>query len=202
VTSFVLSHSLLFRYKRNTNPHEKVIDILCNANNPFIASSLKMPATNNLAFTAPINPAGATPVLSLDQIWSGLLLKIQSAETFVPAAIQSTKVVDDYVDPTTGNAVTVREVTFRETQKTVQETVTAFEACRVEFAQPDGSRVSNVISQGADGELFMTYIFEWRHPGASKEELAELLEKEKKMSQMAVEGTIKVLRRLVEEKKL
>ncbi|KAJ5142658.1 uncharacterized protein N7515_001445 [Penicillium bovifimosum] len=150
-----------------------------------------MTSTNNLAFTAPINPAGATPHLSLDQIWSGLLLKIRSAETFVPAAIQSTKVVDEYIDPATGNPVTVREVTFRETQKIVKETVTAFKPCRVEFAQPDGSRVSNVISQGADGELFMTYIFEWRHPGASEKELAELLGKEKKMSQMAVEGTIK-----------
>ncbi|KAJ5543495.1 hypothetical protein N7535_005919 [Penicillium sp. DV-2018c] len=161
-----------------------------------------MSSTNNLAFTAPINPAGATPKLSLDQIWSGLLLKIRSAETFVPAAIQSTKVLDDYIDPTTGNPVTVREVTFRETQKTVKETVTAFEPCRVEFAQPDGSRVSNVISQGADGEYYMTYIFEWRHPGVSKEELAQMLEKEKKMSQSAVEGTITVMRQLVEEKKI
>lgn len=48
----------------------------------------------------------------------------------------------------------------------------------------------------------MTYIFEWRHPGVSEVELAALLEKEKKMSQMAVEGTIKVLRQLVEEEKL
>jgi hypothetical protein len=59
-----------------------------------------------------------------------------------------------------------------------------------------------VISEGADGELYMTYMFEWRHPGVSKEELAALAEKERTMSQMAVEGTIKVLRQLVEEKKL
>ncbi|KAJ5096209.1 Protein of unknown function DUF1857 [Penicillium alfredii] len=161
-----------------------------------------MPAANNIAFTAPINPSGATPVLTPQQIWAGLLLKIRSAETFVPAAIQSTTVVSDSVDSTTGNPVTVREVTFRETQRKVQETVTAFESCRVEFAQPDGSRVSNVVSEGAGGELYMTYIFEWRHPGVSAEELATLLEKEKKMSQMAVEGTIKALRQLVEEKKI
>lgn len=84
----------------------------------------------------------------------------------------------------------------------MQETVTAFEATRVEFAQPDGSKISNVISAGAGEELYMTYIFEWRHPDVSKEELAALYEKEKKMSQMAVEGTIKVLRELVQEKKL
>ncbi|KAJ5824271.1 hypothetical protein N7447_006611 [Penicillium robsamsonii] len=161
-----------------------------------------MSSTNNTAFTAPINPPGATPVITLDQIWNGLLLKIRSAETFVPAAIQSTNVVSDSVDPSTGNQVTVREILFRETQQTVQETVTAFKPTRVDFEQPSGSKISNVISQGAGGELYMTYIFEWRHPGVSEVELAALFEKEKKMSQMAVEGTIKVLRQLVEEKKL
>ncbi|CAG7948993.1 unnamed protein product [Penicillium salamii] len=157
--------------------------------------------SNNVAFTAPINPPGSTTITP-EQVWNGLLLKIRSAETFVPAAIQSTKVISESVDPSTGNPVTVREVLFRETQKTVQETVTAFKATRVEFEQPDGSKVSNVLSVGAGGELYMTYIFEWRHPGASREELAVLYEKEKKMSQMAVEGTIKALRELVEGKKL
>ncbi|KGO69553.1 Protein of unknown function DUF1857 [Penicillium italicum] len=161
-----------------------------------------MSSTNNIAFTAPINPPGATLVVTPEQVWNGLLLKIRSAETFVPGAIESTKVVSDSVDSSTGNTVTVRDVLFRETQKTVQETVTAFEPTRVDFEQPGGSKISNVISQGAGGELYMTYIFEWRHPGVSEGELAALLKKEKKMSQMAVEGTIKVLRQLVEEKRL
>jgi hypothetical protein len=161
-----------------------------------------MSLANNIAFTAPINPPGATPVLTPEQIWNGLLLKIRSAETFVPRAIESTKVVSDSVNPTTKNTITVREVVFRETQKIVQETVTAFEATRVDFVQPDGSKISNVISTGAGGELYMTYVFEWRHPDVTKEELATLYEKEKKMSQMAVEGTITVLRQLVQEKKL
>lgn len=150
--------------------------------------------SNNIAFTAPINPPGVDVVLTPQQIWNGLLLKIRSAETFVPAAIQSTTVISESTDPSTRNPVTVRQVLFRETQKTVQETVTAFEATRVEFAQPDGSKISNVVSSGADDELYMTYIFEWRHPDASKDELAEFYEKEKKMSKMAVEGTIQVLR--------
>ena len=161
-----------------------------------------MTSTNNVAFTALINPPGARLVITPEQTWKGLLLKIRSAETFVPGAIQSTKVVSESINASTGNAVTVREVLFRETQKKVLETVTAFEPARVDFDQPNGSKISNVISQGAGGELYMTYIFEWRHPGASEVELAELLEKEKKMSQAAVEGTIKVLRQLVEEKKL
>lgn len=96
----------------------------------------------------------------------------------------------------------MREVVFRESQKPVKEVVTAFEPCRVEFEQPDGSRISNVVSEGAEGELYLTYIFEWRHPGLGGEELKSALDREKKMSRQAVEGTIKVLRQLAEEGKL
>lgn len=160
-----------------------------------------MPPANNIAFTAPINPPGKPP-LSRNQVWIGMLLKIRSAETFVPEAIQATKVLSETTDPTTGNAVTVREVLFRETQKTVKETVTTYEKCRVEFEQPDGSKISNVISDGADGQLYLTYIFEWRHPGVTEEDKLALLEKETRMSRAAVEGTIKALRELNEEERL
>lgn len=157
---------------------------------------------NNIAFTAPLNPPGATPILRREQIWAGLLLKIRSAETFVPAAIEFTSVVSESIDPSTQNPITIREIVFREDQRKVKETVTAYENCRVEFIQPNGSLISNVVSEGAEGELYMTYIFEWRHPGASEEELQALYQKEKKMSKMAVEGTITVLRELVNSGKL
>lgn len=108
--------------------------------------------TNNIAFTALINPHGANPTLTLDQIWAGLLIKIRSAETFVPA-IQSTIVISESTDPSTGNQVTIRNAVFREGQRKVQETVTAFAPSRVVFAEPDGSYISNVISEGADAEF-------------------------------------------------
>ncbi|OOQ85820.1 hypothetical protein PEBR_23975 [Penicillium brasilianum] len=161
--------------------------------------------THNLAFTSLINPPNTPNPLTVSQIWKGLLLKCRSAETFVPAAIQHTTVLSDTTDPATGNPVIVREVLFRESQKLVKEVVTAFEPCRVEFEQPDGSRVSNVVSVGAQGELYMTYIFEWRHPeleGESAEQRERVLEKEKAMSKSAVEGTITVLRKLAEEGKI
>lgn len=157
---------------------------------------------NNIAFTAPINPPGATPILKREQIWAGLLLKIRSAETFVPAAIQSTTVISESTDTSTQNSVTIREIVFREDQRKVKETVTAYTDCRIDFVQPDGSLISNVISEGAEEELYLTYIFEWRHAGLLKEELQPLYEKEKKMSKMAVEGTITVLRELAKIGKL
>ncbi|UKZ74693.1 hypothetical protein TrVFT333_002363 [Trichoderma virens FT-333] len=159
-------------------------------------------STNNIAFTAPINPVGASPVLKREQIWAGLLLKIRSAETFVPQAIQSTTVISESTDASTGNPATVREVVFRNDQRKVIETVTAYEPSRVLFLQPDGSSVNNIVSEGADGELYMTYTFEWRHPGASKAELAALLEKEKTMSKLAVEGTITAMRELAKDGKI
>lgn len=79
-------------------------------------------STNNIAFTAPINPGGASPKLHQDQIWAGLRLKIRSAETFVPKAIQSTTVISESTHPTTGNEIIVREVIFVEDQRKVQET--------------------------------------------------------------------------------
>ncbi|KAJ5802460.1 uncharacterized protein N7503_004910 [Penicillium pulvis] len=159
-------------------------------------------STHNLAFTAPLNPTGASPILHEDQVWAGLLLKIKSAETFVPKAIKSTTVVSEDVDPVTGNPVTVRDVIFVENNRKVTETVTAYKPSRVVFIQPDGSTITNVVSEGADGELYMTYIFEWRHPGASTAELEVFLQKEKQMMKLAVEGTITVLRQLVKDGKI
>ncbi|OPB36133.1 hypothetical protein A0O28_0109080 [Trichoderma guizhouense] len=158
-------------------------------------------STNNIAFTAPINPAGAGQALKREQVWAALRLKIRSAETFVPQAIESTTVVSESTDPN-GNPVTVRDIVFTADKRKVRETVTAYEPSRVQFIQPDGSSVNNIVSEGADGELFMTYTFEWRHPDASKEELAALLEKEKAMSKVAVEGTITALHQLAKDGKI
>ncbi|KAE8441768.1 hypothetical protein EG329_004326 [Mollisiaceae sp. DMI_Dod_QoI] len=152
--------------------------------------------TNNVAFTAPINPPGATPVLTRAQVWACLLLKIRSAETFVPKAIQSTIVLSETTDDG-GNPVTTREIVFLEDQRKVKEIVTAYEDCRVEFLQPDKSKVFNIVSEVSEGELCLTYVFEWRHGGASEEEMRTFMEKEKKMSRVAVEGTITAMRELV-----
>ncbi|EEA28693.1 hypothetical protein TMatcc_002953 [Talaromyces marneffei ATCC 18224] len=161
-----------------------------------------MPSVNNIAFTAPINPPGASPVLKKEQVWAGLLLKTRSAETFIPNAIESTTVISENEDASTGNIVTIRDVVFRENQKKVKETVTAYKDARVDFVQPDGSFIGNIISEGASGELYMTYVFEWHHPGASQDELDAFYAREKGIAQHSVEGTVDVIRNLVKEGKL
>ncbi|KAL2074539.1 hypothetical protein VTL71DRAFT_8317 [Oculimacula yallundae] len=158
------------------------------------------PSTNNIAFTAPINPPGASPILTRSQIWAMHRLKIESAEIFVPGAISSTSVLSTSTSPETGNTITIREVTFIEGNRKVKETVTEFEDCRVEFEQEDGSRISNIVSDG-EGGLYLTFVFEWKHPGVEGAELAKWREKEQAMSRKAVEGTIEAMRRLVREGK-
>lgn len=161
-----------------------------------------MPYANNIAFSAPINPPGVTPVITREQVWAGFLLKIRSAETFIPNAIESTTVISEIEDPSSGNPVTVREILFRATGKIIKETVTAYKDTRVDFLQPDGSFVGNVISEGAEGELYLTFIFEWQHPGVSQDELQAHYAKEKDMAKKSVQGTINVLRNLVKDGKL
>ncbi|EPS30784.1 hypothetical protein PDE_05736 [Penicillium oxalicum 114-2] len=162
-----------------------------------------MSTTNNLAYTAPVNPSHTTPQITASQLWNGLLLKSRSAQTFVGGAILSTTVLDESVNEE-GNLVINREVVFRASpEKPVAEKVTAYEPCRVEFEQPNGSLISNVISEGAEGELYLTYAFKWMHLDMSDpEEVKMALEKEKKMAREAVEGSLVAVRKLVEEGKL
>jgi len=159
-----------------------------------------MTAANYVAFTAPINPSGVTPVLTLQQIWTALQHKIVAAEKFVGGAILSTDVLSKSTD-SVGRVVTEREVVFREGNRRVHESCTEFPQMKVEFRQPDGSTIMNIVSEDArgseEGDLFMTYAFEWLHPGASEKELDEKRIKEKRIAAMAVESTIKVIREMV-----
>lgn len=165
-------------------------------------SALQMArGTNNLAFTVTVNPQGATPILTRAQLWAGLLLKIREAETFVRQAIQSTKVLSEETD-NKGNLVVTRDVLFRVDQRMVREVVTVYDDCRIEFLQPDGSKILNLLSHGSDGGLYLTFVFEWRHAGVSAEELEQLKEKETKMGMVGTEGTIAATRELVVNGKL
>lgn len=51
----------------------------------------------NCAYTAPINPSGAQPVLSRAQVWKGLQRKIRRAQDFVPI-IRACEVLEERED--------------------------------------------------------------------------------------------------------
>lgn len=158
-----------------------------------------MVAANHIAYTAFINPPGATPILTRAHIWPLLRRKVHSAQEFVPV-ISSTTVLSTTTNAT-GHPVTVREVTFLEGNRVVREECVEYEPMKIEFLQGDGSKVQDVVSEGSEGELYMTYTFEWLHPelAGDAEGLSEREAKEKKMAKMAVEGTIKTMREMVKD---
>jgi len=63
--------------------------------------------------------------------------------------------------------------------------------------------VLNTISDGADGQLYMTYQFEWMMQKDTPLEVQEEKTKTwKKMSQGAVDSSIAAIRKMVEEGKI
>jgi hypothetical protein len=59
------------------------------------------------AYTEQINPQGASPILTRDQIWKGLQRKIRKAQDFVPV-IDSCKVLEEKENEV------VREIHFKD----------------------------------------------------------------------------------------
>ncbi|KAF7547044.1 hypothetical protein G7Z17_g8004 [Cylindrodendrum hubeiense] len=156
----------------------------------------------NLAYTAPINPSGAAPALTQDQVWAGLKLKAVRPQEFVPAIATCEIVSEETLE--SGYKV-VRNVTFVPNSNIKGDGAPVKEICyhyapnRVDFHQEDGSIINNIISEGPDEQLFLTYSFAWQHPGVSKEseEAHKLKETHQRVAKMAVDKSIVTLRRLV-----
>lgn len=142
----------------------------------------------NNAYTAPINRPGESPVLTLDQVWQGLRRKVRHAEEFVPIIVDC-KVLSEERS-STGEEIVTRTVEFsKEVPRggvPVKEVCHHYAPCRVDFQQEDGSRISNFVSAGPSGaaeDLYLTYVFEWRHPEleAGGAKVAEVEEEHKKV---------------------
>jgi hypothetical protein len=112
----------------------------------------------NVAYTAHINPPGASPVLTISQVWNALTEKVRHAEWFVAGALKSTDVLSEHTDEQ-GHKVTTREVIFVEGEKRIKEDCTEYPMLKVDFTQPCGGLVCNIISEGPGGpeDLCLTY---------------------------------------------
>ncbi|GME65382.1 hypothetical protein BKCO1_1140007 [Neofusicoccum parvum] len=162
--------------------------------------------TINIAFTAPINSPSATPPLTVPQLWAGLQRKIRHAQEFVPAITACTVVSETAEGGSPGGGgdavpVVTREAVFAEGGRVVTEVCRSYAPSRVDFHQPDGSVVSNIVSEAADGALHMTYSFSWRHPevAAGSAEDEALRAKYRAMARMAVEKSIESIREMVKD---
>jgi hypothetical protein len=115
------------------------------------------PATN-VAYTTHVNPPGASPKLTITQVWKALEEKVRHAEWFVSGALKSTDVLSVDTDEQ-GHKVTTREVVLVEGDRRIREVCTEYPMLKVEFTQPCGGLVCNIVSEGPSGpeDLCMTY---------------------------------------------
>ncbi|KAI1421840.1 hypothetical protein F5Y12DRAFT_665956 [Xylaria sp. FL1777] len=162
--------------------------------------------TFNVAYTAPINKTGATPILTQPQVWEGLKLQVKRAQEFVPA-ITGCQILSEEALPS-GDLQLTREVQFASTTgnsaRSVKEVCVHYAPCRVAFQQEDGSSVMNLISTRPDGEPLLSYVFEWRHPDVPEgsEKASQLEATHREMAKVAVDSSIDTIRRLVTEGKI
>lgn len=117
-----------------------------------------------LSHAIPVNPEGATPVLTVEQVWRGLAMKVDNALPFVNGMTQCD--VLERKDNTV-----LREVTFR--GMTHRELVSLFEPVKVHFARTDGTGwIDNTISE-SDRGLLLTFTFGLTFPGTEPGSLGE-----------------------------
>ena len=91
----------------------------------------KMPCTVHVAYTAPVNPSGSSPILTRPQLWRGLQRKVTRAQDFVPV-IESCKVLEEK----DGGREIIREAYFKAKTENGQhvpgqEGKTVREVCRL-----------------------------------------------------------------------
>jgi len=155
------------------------------------------------AATVPVNPSGVERVLTIEELWKGLELKVRKPELFLPV-IDTCKVLEDK------DGVVVREVVFKPggpSPHPAVETITHYPPIHSDaksgvetFQMKDSkSRVLNIVSEGPDGELLLTFTFEWEFKDI-KEGSEEAIEKQKgyqKTAPKAVAGTVQKIRDLI-----
>lgn len=151
----------------------------------------------HLSHTSAINPSGSSPTLTVPQIWSGLQRKVRFAQEFVPV-IESCTVLEEHPDGTV-----VRDVVFKKEgpKPRARETVREFYPSWVDFEQEDGTHVRNVVSEGNQGELYMTYMFEFKmdHLNEGSAEAESEAKRLKGMAKGAVESSIEAMREMVRD---
>ena len=157
-------------------------------------------AVINVAYTAPVNPPGTARPLTGPEIWQGLVDKVRHAEKFVPIitdceVLSETPDDDDF---TAGHTIK-RAVTFRPGAAgpgggtaggRVIEVCRLYAPCRIDFEQEDGTTIRNYLAEGPEGELYMTYVFQWKVDGVvtGSTEALELRAKYQKVSFLSMPG--------------
>ncbi len=145
----------------------------------------------------PVNPDGAEPRLTREDVWQGLLLKAEDALPFVPAMTRC-EVLERYDDGL------LREVDFR--GQTFRERITFTPERQVRFDRVPGGPIDgtirNDIEEDEQGELTLRFTFELVLAGVPEGSPQER-EYEQTMSRdylKAAGATLEAVRRMVAER--
>ncbi|MCJ1385617.1 hypothetical protein MMC17_008740 [Xylographa soralifera] len=153
------------------------------------------------AVTLPINPPSSSPVLTIPQIWAGLLIKCKEPQHFV-AAMSDCRVTSETADQI------VRVITAREDSmmgpagSEMRERIELTKPTQADFYMDNGTHISNIVSVGPEGteELYMTFTFDIVAPEGTdtEDEHAKIV----KAGLATVKHTIEIIRGLAKEGKL
>jgi len=122
----------------------------------------------HIAYTAPINPPGAMPILTHAQAWAGLARKVKRPQDFVPA-IESSEILSE-ADGVVSYVAYFKPGLPLGHGQTIKGTCWLSPPCRLHYEMEDGSTSDNIISVGpgrsgdAAPELFLTFVYGWEHP--------------------------------------
>jgi len=148
-----------------------------------------------LSHAIPVNPPGAEPVLTREQVWRGLEMKAENAMPFVDGMTHCD------VDSRDGNILT-RTITFRGTQH--RERITLFASVKVQFERLDGTGwIDNVISD-SEGGLLLTFTFGITFPGIAEDSSEEQAQGDNMRGAYtgAVAATLSRVRQMVQDGEL
>lgn len=147
--------------------------------------------------TYPVNPSGASPVLTLAQLWEVMEIKVRKPEDFV-APITACEVLEDT------ESFVKRVVSFKEGMGPPGGKIT--EDCdirapwKVDFRNLDtGAFINNTISQGKDvTDLYLTFYFEWPYPKVEEgsDEVKKISDQLWEQARKTVQHTIDVAREM------
>lgn len=113
-----------------------------------------------LSLTVDVNPAGAVPKLTREQIWRGLVMKAENAVPFVPGMTRC-QIVERLNETSFWRKVEYRGETFAEKVTLTEPVEVLFER---ETETLNAGWITNVLSDHDDG-VVLTFTFAVSFPG-------------------------------------
>ncbi|KAK6437837.1 hypothetical protein LTR95_005963 [Oleoguttula sp. CCFEE 5521] len=151
--------------------------------------------------TALINPEGAEPKLTVDQMWQGMVIKARKPQEFV-------KLMEGCEVTRENEHGLTRIVTFKNgwgpPGGKAEEEIAFHAPMRVDFAmQQTGERISNIVSTDCDdsSKLYMTFTIEWPHPDLKEgsDEAKEKWQQVHDMTKQIIQSTNETVRQMVKD---